>query len=362
MNHRSRPVEVLIVGGGPAGSAAAFTLAKAGRDVIVVERSSYAQSRVGETLPSLANPVLTRLGINPESATFRHLRCPGTMVVWGDDSPYYNDCLFDPDGPGFHLDRASFDRELSRLAEAAGATVLTGAEVLSCRRDGQIWEVTVDVGGVRRCQQAVTLIDAGGRTPWPGRPSRRKSFDRQVAIINQFEFEPGNPAPADFRTWIESTPEGWWYSSALPDNQLIAAFFTDADLLGASRKYRSGRWAHLLSGASWTQQRLALSTAVTDSQVISASSSISLPIVASNYVAVGDAASTIDPLSSHGIVYALNTGQQAAEALLEPDVDRALARYAREIVARFRDDLRVRRKFYGAELRWPDALFWRRRL
>src|SRR6266404_1124292 len=121
MNNRSRQIEFLVIGGGPAGSAAALELAKRGREVLVVERSDNRTPRVGETLPSAMNPILARLGLNTEPVPFGQLRCPGTVSIWGSDIPYFNDSLFDPDGDGVHLDRASFDAALVRRAEAAGA-------------------------------------------------------------------------------------------------------------------------------------------------------------------------------------------------------------------------------------------------
>ena len=76
---------------------------------------------------------------------------------------------------------------------------------------------------------------------------------------------------------------------------------------------------------------------------------------------MGDAASTIDPLSSQGILYAMTTGINAAEALLDADRVGALARFARAITARFRNDLATRAYFCRRERRWPDSPFWRRR-
>ncbi len=83
-----------------------------------------------------------------------------------------------------------------------------------------------------------------------------------------------------------------------------------------------------------------------------------------DWVAVGDAAWSCDPLTAQGITKALADGIAAAEAL----ADRwrgagceALASYQTASFARFTANLRLRAALYDAEARWPDALFWRKR-
>ena len=235
-------LDALIVGGGPAGTAAAIVLAGQGREVAVLERSDYSAARVGETLPPAANPLLRTLGVLDRMEADGQTRCPGVVCTWGDPLPYLSDSLFDPDGEGWHVDRARFDASLAARAAEAGARVVTRAEVRACRREGTTWEA--DVLGEGRLSARV-LIDAAGRPPWPGRPTRRDAYDRQVALVRTFEADPGRPP--DRRTWIEAVRDGWWYASALPRGRLLAAYFTDADLVRAPGRDWSARWDRLLA-------------------------------------------------------------------------------------------------------------------
>ena len=358
---QARPIEFLIVGGGPAGSAAAITLAAAGREVVVVERTDYSGPRVGETLPPAANPLLARLGLTGDWTSVRHLRCPGTVCCWGDENPYINDFLFDPDGEGLHLNRVAFDAAMARKSADAGAIFLIGCEVRSCFPDDGGWTVEIACSRGDRRFQALTLIDAAGRRPWRGRPSRRRVFDHQVALVGTLEIDDANTA-ADRRTWIEAVCSGWWYSASLPDNRLAVAYFTDADLLHAPAGNRSALWDTLLRKTHLTRHRLRLGRPLGDLRVVAASSTLADPIVGEGYVAIGDAASTIDPLSSQGILYALMSGLDAADALVAANRSEAVQGYARGIVARFRDDLHTRQQFCRLERRWPDSPFWKRRV
>jgi flavin-dependent dehydrogenase len=354
-----RPREFLIVGGGPAGTSAAIALATSGREVILVERTAYAGHRIGETLPPAANPVLDRIGVGRDALHECAIRCPGSASAWGEEKPRRNDSLFDPDGDGLHLDRAAFDRLLAFRSTTAGAEVKTRHFVKSCRRVGRAWLVTISGPNGIREVFASTIIDASGRAPWPGRPSRRKTFDRQVAVVGLYE--PDKDASLDRWTWVESARDGWWYSAALPGGRLVAAYFTDADLLDASMGQREGRFTELLSRTHWTRERLRGARALDQLRVVSATSTIAIPIAGDGWVAVGDAASTIDPLSSQGILYAITSGLNAAEALLDHDRVGALARYARAITAQFYNDLAARAYFCQRERRWTDSPFWRRR-
>jgi flavin-dependent dehydrogenase len=354
-----RAREFLIVGGGPAGASAAIALASAGRDVVILERAAYARPRIGETLPPAANPVLDRLGLDRAALGACGTRCPGSASVWGGEEPYRNDALFDPDGDGLHLDRAAFDRLLADRSAAAGADVKTEHCLRSCRRNGPMWLITISGPDGIHEVGARTLIDASGRAPWPGRLSRRKAFDRQVALVALYEA--GEGPSLDRRTWIESTQDGWWYSAALPGARVVAAYFTDADLLFAPKECREGRLTDLLGRARWTRGRLRGGRLLGQPRVVSASSSIANPIVGDGWVAVGDAASTIDPLSSQGILYAMTSGLEAAEALLAPGPAEGLSHYSRAITVRLGDDLATRAAFCRRERRWADSPFWQRR-
>jgi flavin-dependent dehydrogenase len=96
----------------------------------------------------------------------------------------------------------------------------------------------------------------------------------------------------------------------------------------------------------------------------SAASAVLSRVAGSNWVAVGDAAWSCDPLTAQGITKALVDGIAVAEALAVQSRGggcAAVLRYQSDSFARFTANLRLRAALYEAEGRWPDAPFWRKR-
>jgi flavin-dependent dehydrogenase len=353
-----RTVDVLVLGGGPAGAAAARRLAGAGAAVVVAERSRYDAPRLGETLPPDAAPLLARLGAASVLKGREHLPSPGTVAAWGSDEPYENDFIFSPYGPGWHLDRRRFDEGLAHEAAKAGAEVIREARPRACRGGCDGWQVLLDTPQGPFAVNARRVLDATGRASWLGtrRGAARIAHDNLVGLAGVFEC-----AASDPRTYVETRPAGWWYSAMLPGNLGIAVFFTDADLHDLSPLGRRSLWDEQLRESRHTRERLGDVRLTAGPRVVSASSTALSHVAGAGWLAVGDAACTLDPLSSQGIVWALASGIEAAETLLDADPDGAAERYAARVALRYRDYLHTRRMFYSRERRWPDSPFWARR-
>ncbi len=341
-----------MVGGGPAGCAAAIVLAHGGAGVVVVERSAYDGFRIGETLPPESRLVLERLGVWDRFEDGGHMPSPGILAAWGQAEPYANDFILNPCGSGWRVDRNRFDAMLAAAARDAGAVVLTGSTADRCRRatDGG-WELGVSGAGESSSVGAAFVIDAGGRSSLFGRRlgARRAVHDRMVALVRVTT--PSRPGTAvDRRALIEATEAGWWYSAWLPDGRLVLSFQTDA------APGLRARWDELLNRAPETARR-ACGTAGGEIRVVSANSHRSEPIAGEGWLAVGDAASAHDPLCGLGIHWAMESAIAGAEAI----VAQSTGAYGQDRDEHFDHYLAARTNYYRAEGRWPDAPFWRRR-
>src|ERR1700734_3862392 len=104
--------DVLIAGGGPAGSIAARVLATSGLRVVLADRTDSAKPKIGESLPGVALRLLRSLGPPTPNLERAHRRIRGNLSCWGSDQLEVTDFIRDPDGPAWRLDRKRFDSEL----------------------------------------------------------------------------------------------------------------------------------------------------------------------------------------------------------------------------------------------------------
>jgi flavin-dependent dehydrogenase len=359
-------LDALVLGGGPAGCAAAIGLIGSGLRAAVLERSAYDVARVGETLPPDAATLLNRLGVWAAFVRDGHLPSPGIVSVWGDQEPYENDFLFNPYGDGWHLDRRRFDAMLATAAEERGAVVLRNTRVLACSKDAfGGWRVDIQSNGKQSSLQAMFLVDATGRASWLGwrLGARRLVGDYLVGVVGTFHHPGLTGAERDPRMLLEAAEHGWWYSVPLPNDCLSIAYMTDVDLLPKPPRDLEGFWRARLSETALTRQRLAGAALPNALRTVSASSYRMDRVAGENWLAVGDAAMAWDPLSSQGISKALASALSASEFIGEVRAGRrsTLAGYETALAESFDQYRRLRGHYYGQVRRWPNSPFWKRR-
>lgn len=356
--------DVVILGAGPAGAVAALNLAPSRRVVLVDQRERPA-SRIGETLPPAARRLLTDMGLFDSFCAEGHAPCYGVRSVWGQRTPAENDFLRDPDGHGWHLDRARFDAWLRHIAGMRGAVLMAPARIceIECHSNG--WQMLVATPeGEQQHLAAGFAIDAGGRRAPLARRlwARRRVTDRLVCgWVHGSVQSSGQGAGL---TAVEAVEEGWWYTAPVPNGGRVLAFLTDADLTQA-RIAHDHTW--LAEHAAATHEIGAILKEMKFAPIgggfTAAHSAILEPSAGAGWLAAGDAAISFDPLSAQGLLNALFTGLAAAEAAdawLSGD-RAAVQRYDRligGIKAAYARHLAI---YYQQESRWAGSLFWQRR-
>jgi flavin-dependent dehydrogenase len=201
------------------------------------------------------------------------------------------------------------------------------------------------------------VLDATGRSAWLTRRLgiARVAADRLVGIVGFLATTDG----CDPRTFLDAAEDGYWYVARLPKRRCVAAFMTDADL---AVRYPGG------PAALW-RDRLARAPFAT---IVGTPGEAAVRVVPANgarlavfggpgWLAIGDAAASWDPLSAQGIITALEGGWRAATVALT-NAAQGTADYTDWVEATWAEYTRNYHAFYGQVRRWPDSLFWRRRL
>lgn len=371
--------DVAVIGAGPAGSATARMLALRGCRVALVERTHFEAPRIGESLAPNVQQPLRELGVWPEFLALAPLPSWGTCSLWGSPAQESHSHMLSPHGCGWHVDRRAFDTMLARAATASGASLFEGVTLgRSLYRQGLWWlqtaPATVNAERQEEPLRARVLVDATGRNAHLARSlgARRALFDTLVGVVVYWE---GVAAAEQGHLVVETAREGWWYSAPLPDStqpgaaSMVSMLMTDADLCTRSRLTSMEHWQASLGAARATSRRLGLAHRTSLPRVHCARSHRLLrnqePGVAGPWLAVGEAAMAVDPISGSGVLRALHTARAAAdtvgEMLAQPHDWRApLSAYETQRDAECTTYLLERARYYGAEQRY-DTPFWQRR-
>ncbi len=358
--------DVVILGGGPAGMATALSLLKHDPTlrVVIVERSGYDNARIGETLPPNARPLLEELNVWPAFMRAGHLPAYGTCAVWGSSTVHTNESFFSLHGHGWHLNRATFDAMLAEAAVQRGAMLYLRTRFLGCQQlPDQSWHVTV-----RTQKSAPThlnprfVVDATGRLAWLARQqdAKRVIYDQLMGVAVLFKTENDS---LDTYALVETSQSGWWYSALLSGGRMMVVYMSDADLVRRQQLKNPAHWLAQVSQTEHTWCRLQKAQPLGIPSAYAAHTQRITPVVGDGWLAVGDAASTFDPLSSQGIHKALNSGIFASYAILDwfKDQSEGLERYAAMHDREFQQYLTTRANYYALEQRWPNSRFWKRR-
>lgn len=322
-------VDVLVIGGGPAGSMAATELASRGYDVAVIDKQHHPRETVGESVLPSAWKYFDRLGLSEEIAR-RFVRKAGGVVVWGDQISEIAFKDFGYTRPGLHVERDEFDELLLRNAAAKGARVFEGVRAESFKPGDQPEVVVIDEDGARHTIACRQFIDATGQASMVGRQLgvRRLNPDfRFVALWGYFEnsryFSTGgiarpfsdipNHPPLTFVTRLA----GWGWSWHIPMKRV-----TSVGLVVPIGEFKRESAAHPSLDAYFLARcratpnlgdLLAQAEMVDGGVRMMRDFSYSCAAVAGpGFFIAGDAAGFIDPIFSIGVVLALYSGHIAA--------------------------------------------------
>lgn len=352
--------DVLIIGGGPAGSATALALKKhaPSLSIVLIESTSFDKPRIGEVLPSAAKSLLEHLDVWQFFESEKHLPVHSTLSSWGNFQPEENHTIFSMQENGWHLDRKQFDSFLIERAKKIGVKTFLNTRLKDFAKNEKNWLVKLSDNSE---MNARFIVDASGRRAFFARKMKAEicADDRLVSFSHFFSLDENSAT----ETLVEAFADGWWYT-ARAGKKRIVSYLTDADIaINLSLSDRE-KWLSLFSETKQIKQSVGSGVIENESITRPANSVCLNKVCDADWLAVGDAASAFDPLSSQGITKALRSAVFAsyaiADLLIKNDLT-AVLRYRKFIETEYAVYRKSYKKHYSNEQRWRENLFWQRR-
>jgi flavin-dependent dehydrogenase len=199
------------------------------------------------------------------------------------------------------------------MASAAhqGVQVMAGVSVRTVSRQKSRWHIALSNAATFR---AHWLVDPSGHSGVVVRQLgiTRRRLDQQIAQIALLT--PSEPADDYWGTSVEAVAEGWWYTTPLPDGQRVLAYLTDRDCL-AGKADRQRAWRDRLAETLHMQHLAGRAAHSAPIKTFPADASHRARLYGDGWIVVGDAAITLDPHSSQGIVTGVLMGARAGPAI-----------------------------------------------
>ncbi len=371
MAHSSH--DVVVVGGGPAGSTAASLLARAGRRVIVFERERFPRYHIGESLLSATLPILAHVGVLPDVEKHGFIRKPGGTFLWGSGTePWSFWFREDPGGydHAFHVLRSEFDQILLRHSARMGAEVHEACVVEEVEGLGPFRVRARAEDGTSLDVETAHVIDASGQHAILGRREGLREFNpffKNLAIFSYFAGAARLPGELVDNILSAAFDEGWCWYIPLHDGTISVGAVIDADRWRSRVKDDTLQEIYdaLVGRCVPVAKMLQGAKQVAPIRVIRDYSYSSRRFYLGGALLAGDAACFIDPVFSTGVHLACLAGLLAADCLEDvlsgrSQLEKATADYDEAYRRAFERYSRFVTFFYNHHAA-ADSYFWQAR-
>jgi flavin-dependent dehydrogenase len=326
--------DVVVIGSGAAGSAAAIAAAQLGLEVILLEAQAFPRSRPGETLHPGVEPLLQQMGVLNAVLSAGFLRHTGNWVQWEGDRQFMT---FGEDESGawqgFQAVRSSFDALLLGQAQALGVTVFH-----PCRALGLLTDDNGRVVGVKTTQgklRSAAVVDAAGGNHWGARQMGLTLQTESPRLTAYYGYVAGDCPARDDAPAIAADEQGWTWTAKV--------------------RHQLYQWTRLPFveplPPHWMPPEFAQLTIHQPMRGVNVTwRRVSRP-AGEGYFLVGDAAMVLDPASSHGVLRALMSGRMAGNLIAQSLRDncteqQAIQHYCEWIAQWFQHDVDQLRQLY----------------
>ncbi|MEM9055929.1 MAG: FAD-dependent oxidoreductase [Pseudomonadota bacterium] len=312
--------DVLIIGGGPAGTTAGAHLARDGHDVVLLEKGAHPRFHIGESLLPMNLPILERLGVLDAVQKLGVVK-RGADFTCGDEPDDYNTYRFDRalgDSPGhaFEVRRDDFDALLFANCRRAGVRAFENHRVVDVALSdcGSHSLLSRDADGALREWRPRLVLDASGREGGlaaRNRWRRKNPRHASAAVFGHFtgvERRPGADAGNISVYWFD---HGWLWMIPLPDGVMSVGAVCWPEYLKTRRTDPQRFLLDTVASCPAAAGRIADAVAVGPVRMASNYSYRAERLWGEGYLLLGDAFAFVDPVFSSGVYLAMHSAESA---------------------------------------------------
>jgi flavin-dependent dehydrogenase len=320
--------DVVVIGGGPAGATTSTLIAQRGYRVVLFERDQFPRFHIGESLIPETYWVLKRLNMLPKMQQSRFIKKYSVQFVNANgklSAPFYfwdnkpHEC-----SQTWQVVRSEFDKMMLDNAREHGVDVHEGVRVLDVLFDeGRAVGVTIkQPDGTSREIRAKVVVDASGQNGLIQNRLRLRVWDpllNKGAIWTYWQGAYRDTGRDEGATIVIQTPSknGWFWYIPLHDNIVSVGVVAPFDYLFKGRKDYGKTYVEELEACPAAKARVSNATQVTGYFATKDYSYRASQVAGDGWVLVGDAFGFLDPLYSSGVLLALRSGEQAADAICD---------------------------------------------
>lgn len=307
-------VDVVVVGGGPAGAMTARLLAAWGHSVLLLTRAVDRRRGLAESLPPSSRKVLAAVGALDAVDQAGFSRGIGNAVWWGEREAQLEPYDAGKDR-GYQVFRPDLDRLLLQLARDAGVQVRADALVTRVALAADHGVVDYSDSGAAQRARGRLVLDASGRAGVIGKPFRvYESAFRMQALIGVWQRPGGWGLPDESYTIVETCADGWAWSIPVAADTRHLVVMVDGTVSEVPKGPTLESTYRTALRKSRQLETLADGATLVHTWACDASVYSSSTYTGPAFLLVGDAGATIDPLSSFGVKKALASAWMAAIA------------------------------------------------
>ncbi len=318
--------DVVVIGGGPAGSTVSTLLAQHGRRVQLFERETFPRFHIGESLIPETYWVLKRLNMLDKMKGSHFVQKRSVQFVSANgklSAPFYfwdnkpHEC-----SQTWQVERGEFDQMLLDNAREHGVDAREGVHVLEVIFEGEraVGVKIQEPDGTRREVRAPVVVDASGQAALLMNRYGLRIWDpllNKGAIWTYYEGAAKDDNRDEGATLVVQTPDkrGWWWNIPLHGDRLSCGIVRPFEDIFKNRGGLEQTYLEEAENTPYIKHRIANAKRITGYFATRDYTYRSRELAGDGWVMVGDAFGFLDPLYSSGVMLALKSGELAADAI-----------------------------------------------